>query len=70
MFAESVEAAGLTRLESFAAKVAGYATLLQHLDNNAFVEHFRAVGAWADEHVPFPGACFADLTHASCATTP
>jgi len=46
------------------AQVAGYASLLQHLDNDAFVEQFRAVGAWVDEHVPFPGACFADLTHA------
>ncbi len=46
------------------AKVAGYASLLQHLDNDAFVEQFRAVGAWVDEHVPFPGACFADLTRA------
>ena len=54
---------GFTMLQP-TAKVAGYASLLQHLDNDAFVEQFRAVGAWVDEHVPFPGACFADLTHA------
>jgi polyhydroxyalkanoate synthase len=46
------------------AKVAGYASLAQHLDNDAFVEQFRSVGAWADAHVPFPGACFAELTRA------
>ena len=54
---------GFTMLQP-TAKVAGYAALLQHLDNDAFVEQFRAVGAWVDEHVPFPGACFADLTRA------
>lgn len=46
------------------AEVAGYVSLLQHLDNDAFVDQFRSVGAWTDEHVPFPGACFADLTQA------
>jgi poly[(R)-3-hydroxyalkanoate] polymerase subunit PhaC len=54
---------GFTMLQP-TAQVAGYASLLQHLDNDAFVEQFRAVGAWVDEHVPFPGACFADLTRA------
>ncbi len=54
---------GFTMLQP-TAQVAGYASLLQHLDNDAFVEQFRAVGTWVDEHVPFPGACFADLTRA------
>ena len=54
---------GFTMLQP-TAKITGYASLLQHLDNDAFVEQFRAVGTWVDEHVPFPGACFADLTRA------
>ena len=54
---------GFTMLQP-TVTIAGYASLLQHLDNDAFVEQFRAVGAWADDHVPFPGACFADLTRA------
>lgn len=44
------------------AQLASYATLLEHLDNDAFVEHFRAVSQWTEEHVPFPGACFAEAT--------
>lgn len=46
------------------AMIAGYASLAQHLDNDAFVDQFRCVGAWAGAHVPFPGACFAQLTRA------
>lgn len=43
------------------AQLAGWTALLQHLDNDTFVEHYRAVDQWAQHHVPFPGACFADV---------
>ena len=38
--------------------VAQYATLLENLWNDEFVEAHRAMAQWSRDHVPFPGAAF------------
>ena len=40
-------------------EVAQKATLLEHLWNDEFVEGYQAMGQWARDHIPFPGAAFA-----------
>jgi len=42
-------------------EVAQKATLLENLWNDEFVEGFQAMAEWARDHVPFPGAVFAQL---------
>jgi len=32
--------------------------LWQNVENDKFVEQFRAFDRWTQEHIPFPGACF------------
>lgn len=39
-------------------QVAQYATLLENLWNDEFVEGYQAMAAWSRDHVPFPGAVF------------
>jgi polyhydroxyalkanoate synthase len=39
-------------------QVAQYANLWENLHNDAFVEGYRAMARWAQDHVPFPGAAF------------
>src|SRR5947209_1792246 len=41
--------------------IAQYATLLENLWNDDFVEGYRAMGQWTRDHVPFPGAAFRDV---------
>src|SRR5205807_7795899 len=41
--------------------IAQYATLLQHLWNDEFVEGYQAMAQWSRDHVPFPGAAFRDV---------
>ena len=36
-----------------------YATLWENLWNDEFVEGYQAMGQWARDHIPFPGAAFA-----------
>jgi polyhydroxyalkanoate synthase len=38
--------------------VAQYATLLENLWNDEFVEGYQAMAQWSRDHVPFPGAVF------------
>jgi poly[(R)-3-hydroxyalkanoate] polymerase subunit PhaC len=37
-------------------EVARYATLLEHLWNDAYVDGWQAMAQWSRDHVPFPGA--------------
>jgi polyhydroxyalkanoate synthase len=39
-------------------QVAHYATLLEHLWDDQFVEGYTAMAQWTRDHVPFPGAAF------------
>jgi poly[(R)-3-hydroxyalkanoate] polymerase subunit PhaC len=39
-------------------QVAHYATLLEHLWDDEFVEGYTAMAQWTRDHVPFPGAAF------------
>jgi len=41
------------------AEVTQYATLWENLWNDEFVEGYQAMGQWARDHIPFPGAAFA-----------
>jgi polyhydroxyalkanoate synthase subunit PhaC len=41
--------------------IAQYATLLEHLWNDEFVEGYQAMAQWSRDHVPFPGAAFRDV---------
>ncbi len=41
--------------------IAQYATLLQNLWNDEFVEGYQAMAQWTRDHVPFPGAAFRDV---------
>jgi polyhydroxyalkanoate synthase len=41
--------------------VAQYATLLQNLWNDEFVEGYQAMAQWSRDHVPFPGAVFREV---------
>jgi polyhydroxyalkanoate synthase len=38
--------------------IAQYATLLENLWNDEFVEGYQAMAQWSRDHVPFPGAAF------------
>jgi len=37
-------------------EIAGYATLLEHLWNDEFVDAYQAMAQWCRDHVPMPGA--------------
>jgi len=37
-------------------EIAGYATLLEHLWNDEFVDAYQAMAQWSRDHVPMPGA--------------
>jgi polyhydroxyalkanoate synthase subunit PhaC len=41
------------------AEVTQYATLWENLWNDEFMEGYQAMGGWARDHIPFPGAAFA-----------
>ena len=41
------------------AEITQYATLWENLWNDEFVEGYQAMGQWARDHIPFPGAAFA-----------
>ena len=30
----------------------------QNVDDDKYIEQFRAFDRWTEEHIPFPGACF------------
>ena len=36
----------------------GYASLLQNLESSEYVAAHHALTGWANDHIPFPGACF------------
>jgi polyhydroxyalkanoate synthase len=38
--------------------LSSYANLWQNLWNDEFVDGYQAVTQWANDHIPFPGACF------------
>jgi polyhydroxyalkanoate synthase len=38
--------------------LAGYASLLQNLENSEYVAAHQALIGWAQDHIPFAGACF------------
>jgi polyhydroxyalkanoate synthase len=42
-------------------EIALYATLLDNLWNDAFVEGYQAMAQWSREHVPFPGAAMRQI---------
>jgi polyhydroxyalkanoate synthase len=46
------------RLLKPTAEVAQYATLWENLWNDKYMEGYQAMGQWARDHVPFPGAAF------------
>ena len=37
-------------------EIAGYATLLENLWNNEFVDAYQSMAQWSRDHVPMPGA--------------
>jgi polyhydroxyalkanoate synthase len=41
--------------------IAQYATLLENLWNDEFVEGYQAMAQWSRDHVPFPGAVFREV---------
>jgi poly[(R)-3-hydroxyalkanoate] polymerase subunit PhaC len=41
--------------------IAQYATLLENLWNDEFVESYQAMAQWSRDHVPFPGAVFREV---------
>lgn len=43
-------------------KVAAYATLLENLDNSEFLAAHQAMHGWANDHIPFPGSAFRQIT--------
>jgi len=50
------------RLLKPTAEVAQYANLWENLWNDEFMEGYQAMGQWARDHVPFPGAAFRQTT--------
>jgi polyhydroxyalkanoate synthase len=40
-----------------------YANLWQHLWNDEFVASYQIMTQWSRDHIPFPGACFAQVSH-------
>ncbi|MEA2547674.1 MAG: poly[(R)-3-hydroxyalkanoate] polymerase subunit PhaC [Chloroflexota bacterium] len=53
--------------------IAQYATLLENLWNDEFVDGYQAMAQWSRDHVPFPGAAFRqvvdELVRANALTT-
>ncbi|MEY4373648.1 MAG: hypothetical protein RL219_2417 [Actinomycetota bacterium] len=43
-------------------KVAAYAALLENLDNSELLVAHQAMHGWANDHIPFPGATFRQVT--------
>jgi polyhydroxyalkanoate synthase len=41
--------------------IAQYATLLENLWNDEFVDGYQAMAQWSRDHVPFPGAAFREV---------
>jgi polyhydroxyalkanoate synthase len=41
--------------------IAQYATLLENLWNDEFVDGYQAMARWSRDHVPFPGAAFREV---------
>jgi polyhydroxyalkanoate synthase len=41
---------------------ARYIALWQHILDDHYVEQYRAFNAWTNDHIPFPGACFRQVT--------
>jgi polyhydroxyalkanoate synthase len=41
--------------------IAQYANLLQNLESSEYVSAHHALTGWANDHIPFPGACFAQM---------
>jgi len=39
-----------------------YITLWQNLLNDRYVEQYRAFNKWTNDHIPFPGECFRQVT--------
>ncbi|MEA2281133.1 MAG: poly[(R)-3-hydroxyalkanoate] polymerase subunit PhaC, partial [Solirubrobacteraceae bacterium] len=50
------------RLLKPTAEVAQYANLWENLWNDEFMEGYQAMGQWARDHIPFPGAAFRQTT--------
>ena len=50
------------RLLKPTAEVSQYANLWENLWNDEFMEGYQAMGQWARDHIPFPGAAFAQTT--------
>jgi polyhydroxyalkanoate synthase len=50
------------RLLKPTAEVSQYANLWENLWNDEFMEGYQAMGQWARDHVPFPGAAFRQTT--------
>jgi polyhydroxyalkanoate synthase subunit PhaC len=44
------------------AEIAQYANLWENLWNDEFMEGYQAMGQWARDHIPFPGAAFRQTT--------
>jgi polyhydroxyalkanoate synthase len=42
-------------------EIAQYATLVENLRNDRFVEGYQAMSQWARDHVPFPGAALGQI---------
>ena len=42
-------------------QIAQYATLLDNLENDRFVEGYQAMSQWSRDHVPFPGAALRQI---------
>jgi polyhydroxyalkanoate synthase len=42
-------------------EIAQYATLVDNLWNDRFVEGYQAMSQWSRDHVPFPGAALAQI---------
>jgi polyhydroxyalkanoate synthase len=51
----------LFRLLQPGVELTGHVNLLQYLWDDTFVRHYRIMTQWANDHVPFPGACFVEL---------
>ena len=40
-----------------------YISLWQNILNDRYVEQYRAFNKWTNDHIPFPGECFRQVTH-------
>ena len=50
------------RLLKPTAEVSQYANLWENLWNDEFMDGYQAMGQWARDHIPFPGAAFRQTT--------